>query len=150
MNIIEINKEIKNRETVLKEAASIVGIPLVEVTYKNDRFLTDCGAFVVLTTEEVTELSREFIENNLCCISKMVYQAACGFNSEMTESIGRMEVSMDCSCNPILKKLIEDSCGMENFINVALGDNEGRILSYYGDAIEVGKYNQYTVFEVIS
>lgn len=136
----------------IKELAEFLGCDEEDITVSNwNNRIFEIGnrEYLVLTDEEAEEETTGRIEEDIWAFNAEFILNACGidYNRDVLVSLQEMQNRCCESCNPFLLALVENTCGLDDFVYKAICcDGRGHFLaSYDGTEYETDSYFVYRV-----
>lgn len=105
--------------------------------------------YLVVTDEEAAEEVTSRIAENIWAFNAkfILYKCGIGHNEAAISSLQEMQNRCCESCNPFLLSLIENTCGLDSFVQEAISrDGRGHFLARY-DSVE-NKTDSYYVYRL--
>lgn len=102
-----------------------------EVTHYYDfNFSYDGTGYKVLTDEEATEEVTDYIKESVCYFNPNFLASQTGLDEVVFEAL----CSIDEKANEAILALIENTCGLEEFVSAAVfADGRGHFLNHYNE-----------------
>jgi len=110
----------------------------IEEGYDSNNFEADGCEYMVLTDSEADEMAREYIEQLLWAFNPSFLSGETGLPEEMFSAL-----QDKCEgANDAFLQVIEQSCGLDSFVETAIGvDGRGHFLNTYdGEENEQGEF----------
>ena len=106
----------------------------------------DGGEFLVMTDEEADAKAYEEIEESLWAFNADFIIDMCGFSGGEKSLIAMQRESCE-NCNEFIKAMIEGTCGLDKFVDVAIeSDGRGHFISMYDG--EENEQDEYFIYRV--
>ena len=106
----------------------------------------DGGEFLVLTDKEADAKAYEEIEESLWAFNADFIIDMCGFSGGEKSLIAMQRESCE-NCNEFIKAMIEGTCGLDKFVDVAIeSDGRGHFISMYDG--EENEQDEYFIYRV--
>lgn len=128
-----MNDNTKTTEQLKDEAlAKFLDINVDDLSSERDDYL-------VLTDEEANDKAREYIEDSIWAFNADFIIEECGLDFSGVDSLRAMQEKSCESANDFIRSIIENTCGIESFVESAISaDGRGHFLSTYdGEENEV-------------
>ena len=110
----------------------------------------DGGEYLVLTDEEADEEAKKEIKESLWAFNAIFILNECNMENynKVEKSLTAMQKACCEDCNDFILALIEGSCGLDKFVDDAIGfDGRGHFISGY-DGEEVDAEGEYYIYRV--
>ena len=138
------------KETTKEQAmANYLGDDAVELQTGHDENNFICGSneYMILTDEEADEMATQYIKDSLWAFNASFIVEQCSLDSSLIDIIGSWQGDKCEDANEGLESLIENSCGIDEFIESAISeDGRGHFMSSYdGKEIERDDYYIYRI-----
>lgn len=136
----------------IKELAKFLGCNKEGIfvsNWNNRVFELGNEEYLVVTDEEADEEATSRIEENIWAFNAKFILDECGIDYNESAISSLQEIQNRCceSCNPFLSSLIENTCGLDSFVQKAISsDGRGHFLARY-DSSE-NKTDSYYVYRL--
>lgn len=134
----------------IKELAEFLGCDEEDITvsnWNNRVFELGNQEYLVVTDEEADEEATSRIEEDIWAFNAEFILDECGIDHNETVISSLQEIQNRCceSCNMFFLSLIENTCGLDSFVQEAIScDGRGHFLaSYDGEENETDSYYVY-------
>ena len=132
----------------IEALAKFLEISIEDITETDWETLKAEGAeYLVLTDEEAEDKAYSEIEESLWTFNADFIIDMCGFSGG-EKSITAMQRESCENCNEFIKAMIEGTCGLDKFVDVAIeSDGRGHFISMY-DGEEVDAGGEYYIYRI--
>ena len=141
-----MENRIKALLIALEEEVNTENMEAVEHNY-GDCFTYDGTDYNVLTDEEATEEVTDYIKESVCYFNPNFLASQTGLDEVIFEAL----CSLDEKANEAILALIENTCGLEEFVSEAVfADGRGHFLNHYnGDELEAEVDGEYYYIYIV-
>jgi hypothetical protein len=114
----------------------------LDVEKEDAELYIERGEYFVLTDDEADEKAYEYIKESLWAFNASFICDMCSIDRAMVEAIQAMQEKKCESCNDAILRMVEGSCGLDDFVKEAISaDGRGHFISQYdGNENEEGEF----------
>ena len=139
----------KTKEKKERVIAEFLGCEIEDLTEKNYNCygLPIYSDYAIGTDEEADEAAREYIQDSLWAFNASFIIGECNLDYSLEDMITNWQQEKCESANDGIRSLIDNSCGIDEFVNSAISaDGRGHFLATYdGNEIEQDGFYIYRI-----